>query len=665
MYRHLIIRILFVFWGLTFICRPATGQTARAFEKAAEKEQKQANWGAALYYLKEAYAIQPTNPGIVYKLGEAARKYAALDLAEERFAEIVARKEWLKEFPEAEYLLAEVLRGKGKYREAAVYFRQFLDRESAPDSLLLEAKKKAEGCDWARERVRDSLTVDILHPDKKINSDYSDFAPFPIGDSLFFSSYRFEFKNDEHIPERRLTQVLLAKGRSKARPIPRGINSRTSHAAHLVFSPSGDRIYFNRCEFVGSAKIRCELCERKRTSGRKFSRYLRLPRDINLDGYTQTQPAVQWDSVNQRDVLYFVSDRPGGLGGMDIWFTYPVDDRKWAEPENFTPANTPGNEVSPYFDQERQTMYFSSDAYPEKNLGGYDIYSLKLENSQWEKEPRPLPAPVNSSYNDLYYALARDSSEAYFASNRPGSFFLDPENETCCNDIYKVIYPLPEEPEMPEETVGTAEEPESYPIPEPKPEKVYEVLEDFLPLALYFHNDEPDPRSRKQSTRKSYLETYDSYYARKQEYVDTYTENLEPEQKEDAEIEIEVFFEEEVKKGGDLLIKFSELLLQRLQEGEEIEIFLKGYTSPRAQSQYNFNLAKRRISSVRNHFLSYQNGIFSDYFKSGKLIISERSFGETRASGSISDKLEDVRNSVYSVPASLERRVEIMEIVRD
>jgi tetratricopeptide (TPR) repeat protein len=659
---HLILRVTALMAVALLTWFPARTQTARAFEKAAEKEWKQENWGAALYYLKEAWTIQPDNPRIIYKLADVARKYSSLELAEDRFAEIVARSEWLKEYPEAEYLLAEVLRGQGSYEEATRHFQQFLEKESVGDSLLLKAKEKAAACQWAEKARRDSLPAELVHLDKKVNSDYSDFAPFPSGDSLFFSSYRFDFKSDEHIPPRRLTKVLLAKGRSKARAIPRGINSSSSHAAHLVFSPDRKKIFFNRCSFIGSVKIECELCERRRTSGKKYGRYRRLPRNINLSGYTQTQPTVQWDSVNQRQILYFVSDRPGGLGGFDIWYTYQIDDRSWAEPENFTAANTSGNEVSPFFDQERQRMYFSSDGYAEKSFGGYDIYQLSLRNGQWDKKPLPLPAPMNSSYNDLYYTLKRDSSEAFFSSNRPGSFFLDPENKTCCNDIYKVIFPQPEEPDMPEppQEITLVEE-----EPEPEPEKVYEVLEDFLPLALYFHNDEPDRRSRKQTTKKPYLETFDAYYDLKEEYLESFTQGMASEQAEAAEYEIETFFQEEVKKGGDLLVKFSNLLLERLEEGEEIEIFLKGFTSPRAQSQYNFNLAKRRISSVRNHFLTYANGVFKPYLDSKQLIISERSFGETQASMEISDELEDLRNSIYSVPASLERRVEIMEIIRD
>ena len=109
---------------------------------------------------------------------------------------------------------------------------------------------------------------------------------------------------------------------------------------------------------------------------------------------------------------------------------------------------------------------------------------------------------------------------------------------------------------------------------------------------------------------------------------------------------------------------FSNILLKRLNDGDQVEIFLKGYTSPRAKTDYNLFLSKRRISCVRNHFKTHADGIFKQFLKSGQLIISEKPFGETTASQKISDDLNDQRNSIYSVEASIERRVEIVEIKR-
>jgi outer membrane protein OmpA-like peptidoglycan-associated protein len=118
----------------------------------------------------------------------------------------------------------------------------------------------------------------------------------------------------------------------------------------------------------------------------------------------------------------------------------------------------------------------------------------------------------------------------------------------------------------------------------------------------------------------------------------------------------------EVKKGHDHLQLFSEILLKRLKTGERVEIVIKGYTSPRAKSDYNDNLAKRRISSLRNHFYEWQYAVLEPFLSNGKLVISESPYGESQAETGISDDLFDERNSIYSVGASRERRVEIIEV---
>ncbi|MBK8704890.1 MAG: hypothetical protein IPN33_15810 [Saprospiraceae bacterium] len=122
------------------------------------------------------------------------------------------------------------------------------------------------------------------------------------------------------------------------------------------------------------------------------------------------------------------------------------------------------------------------------------------------------------------------------------------------------------------------------------------------------------------------------------------------------------FFEEKVNKGYEWLLRFSEILHERLVAGHQVEIFIKGFTSPRAQSDYNLSLGRRRISSLRNHFDTYREGLFSSFLKSGQLIITERSFGEATAAAGVSDDLFDLRNSVFSIGAANERRVEIVEI---
>jgi hypothetical protein len=97
-------------------------------------------------------------------------------------------------------------------------------------------------------------------------------------------------------------------------------------------------------------------------------------------------------------------------------------------------------------------------------------------------------------------------------------------------------------------------------------------------------------------------------------------------------------------------------------EGKKITISLRGYTSPRAQSDYNDRLADRRIASVRNEFAQWQNQALKPYIQSGQLKIIALPYGESKANAAVSDDLADRRNSIYTPAAARERRVEIEEV---
>ena len=132
--------------------------------------------------------------------------------------------------------------------------------------------------------------------------------------------------------------------------------------------------------------------------------------------------------------------------------------------------------------------------------------------------------------------------------------------------------------------------------------------------------------------------------------------------KREAEQLVDDFFEQEIRNGFERLGQMTDLIEAQLAKGEKLEVLIKGFTSPRAETAYNLNLGKRRISSVRNHFENWSDGALRPYLKSGQLQITEISFGETTARSGISDRLSDERNSIYHPDAARERRVEIVEI---
>ena len=188
------------------------------------------------------------------------------------------------------------------------------------------------------------------------------------------------------------------------------------------------------------------------------------------------------------------------------------------------------------------------------------------------------------------------------------------------------------------------------------------LFDDYLPLLLYFDNDMPDRRSIDMYTSKSYSDVYYPFINRKETFKTRFGRRVSPSERQQATDEIDQFFENEVKGGYEKLNEFLDILYSYLREGRRADLSIKGYTSPLAATKYNLVLGQRRVSSVKNEIRRYKNGVLMPYVSSGTLSITDISFGETLAPEDVSDRSSDTTNSIYSVEASKERRVEIIKI---
>ena len=189
-------------------------------------------------------------------------------------------------------------------------------------------------------------------------------------------------------------------------------------------------------------------------------------------------------------------------------------------------------------------------------------------------------------------------------------------------------------------------------------ERELERIDFNLPIFLYFDNSSPDGRSMSPVTKTEYASLNKAYYAQKKLYINRFTsgKNLE------EVLNLEGFFEREVRDELKKLYAFSDQLLHYLGKGNSIEIELKGFSSPRAEESFNEILSRRRIMSVANFFRAYKNGQFLPYLENGQFKITDRPFGETQSKVGVPDRLDDENGSIYSFRASLERRVEIVKV---
>lgn len=669
--------LFFLIVASLFPFAPAQSQSLKSYERAADEAMQRHDYYTALQHYATVLDRKGGNLALWWKYADAAQRYHALEQAEKALDKVRAADPERKDFPLADLRLAQVKKMKGAYAEALVLYDSFLT--TAPADQRLAAQTERDDCLWALQTAQhtDSLPA-IGHLGKTINSEFSDFAPVLLGDTLYFSSYRFDAKGKRSLPHKKTTRLLRSVAGARAKPPGRGFPDADSvHVAHTAFSSDGAFLIFNQCKNTETGGIRCDLWITVLDRRGKWLKPMRLPEPVNMKGHTSTQPAIGFDSTLNASVLYFASDRPGGQGGLDLWSVpldtlwfcpcnRPLDGRKGMYLPDFeTPApvaalNTPGNDGTPFFHESTQTLFFSSDA--RRGYGGYDVYGAPLRADTFGAV-RNLGPGINTSYNDLYYFLKPDGYSGLLSSNRTGSFYLDPANKACCNDLFTVEWPKPKTPQVPEDPQPqppplTAVPPVQDTLPE-TPERVFA---EFVGLPLFFDNDEPDPRTRRTTTRKNYESTVIAYLQRQDAYREAFSAGLPKGKKEEAAEDIDAFFDDEVRQGYERLGQFAEVLKQRLDSGERVEVLIKGYTSPRAQTDYNLNLGKRRVSSVINYFESCDNGVFKPYINNKTLVLAETSFGESTAAKGISDDIADRRNSVYHPAAARERRVEIVSI---
>ncbi|MFN0214868.1 MAG: hypothetical protein ACKVT2_11485, partial [Saprospiraceae bacterium] len=472
-----------------------------------------------------------------------------------------------------------------------------------------------------------------------------------------------------------LNKVLLATNNGRARVPGRGFPATdTAHIAHTAFSPDGHYVFFTVCKDLNAYDKRCELWLTVIDRRNRWLPATRLPEPVNLPGYTTTQPNVGYDETLEAPVLWFASDRPGGKGKLDLWqvpldtnffcvCNLPLPGKKinhlpeFQQPENLAALNTAENDGTPFFFTPTQKLYFSSDGLP--GLGAYDIFSAHKKEGIFSS-PENIGPGLNTSFNDLYLCLKPDGVNGYLSSNRPGAFYLDEKSKAACHDLFSFEFPpAPVVDSLPLLASKKPELPPTLPLLSPvEPPK----LVDFNGLPLYFDNDEPDKRTRRTTTKKTYDETAQAYLERQNDYRERFAGKEEGMRADLAGQQVDDFFDNEIRQGYERLGQLCDLLLNKLENGEALEVLIKGFTSPRAQSDYNLNLGKRRVSSVRNHFETWSDGAFQPFLRTGKLKITEASFGETTARANVSDHLADERNSIYHPDAARERRVEIVEV---
>ena len=411
-------------------------------KSTAKHAHRKADPYTEIAYLEKYLHFKKSDHKAVFRLGMAYRKARDYGKAEHWFSaayEMEKEKNLL-----ALYYEAEMMMNQGYHKEALEKFTLFRKKyRNQADEVYFRkmSKTKMEGCEMALSGDTQAKGVYAEHL-SGVNFAYNELSPYPLStEELIYSSlqidtvihFRDSLFEDTSIYHMRLFKAALENGEWVQKGEVAGdLNKKNMDVANLTLNAAGNRIYFTRCRKNWKYQNICQIYVSTYENG-QWSRAEPIPGEVNHSRYTSTQPSIGVDPKKGHDVLYFVSDRPGGKGGLDIWYS-EFKDGQFTPPRNCgSRVNTEGDESTPFYDSESNTLHFSSDGHP--GFGGMDLFRAFGQKSKWIKEVENMKMPFNSPADDLYLIYGEDPKVGYLTSNRPGGIAL--KNPTCCDDIYQ------------------------------------------------------------------------------------------------------------------------------------------------------------------------------------------------------------------------------------
>lgn len=405
---------LFLFALLALPSLESNAQADRLIKKANDLYELKF-YRQAIPIYREAL-ISENNLEAKLNLAHAYRMTGNTERAEYWYELLVPQTPYQRE---NEFYYAQVLQSNEKYSEAAEWYRKY--------ALFDErAEAYAKACDNHMQFRGNAQKYDVSPV--PINTPSSEFGVAYYQDGLVFTSNRVSNKNTEKVTyafdqdplNLYFTKELLGNSYTPPKKLSGNINSAANEGP-CSFGFRESEIWFTRND-IGKIK-NGQLVASGNTLSIRSARLEKgkwlenKPFPHNRATHSTAHPSITYDG----QTLFFVSDRPGGYGGTDIYMCHRMD-TTWSAPINLGEVvNSPENEMFPFVHRDG-TLFFTSSGHP--GMGGYDFFKTRRENGKW-KVPENLGAPLNSPKDEFTIVLNKTKTEGYLASNRKGSIGED------------------------------------------------------------------------------------------------------------------------------------------------------------------------------------------------------------------------------------------------
>jgi len=388
----------------------------------------------ALEHYLVIHRILPNHAVLNYKIGNcylySIQKPKCIDYYEKAF------KINPNVAPDIMFVLARGYHLTMELDKAIEFYNKYLNSLSPRElqEKQLEIRKYISECEVGKELAKNPIRVFIDNAGPTINTSYPEYNAIISTDEsvMMFTSRREDTfgggtDSQDNLYFEDIYISYNENGKwSQATNAGRPLNTK-DHDATVGLSPDGQQLFiFNGKSNGGDIFV----------SSLKGSEWTRpddgpLRRNINTP-YKESSASFSFDGKT----MYFVSDRPGGYGGLDIYYSHWDERReRWGEPKNMgRPINTEYDEEGIFMHPDGRTLYFSSRGH--NTMGGYDIFSSSLQDDGTWSKPENLGYPLNTPDDDVFFVINASGKRGYFSSVRDGGFGD--------YDIYQVTFRGPE-----------------------------------------------------------------------------------------------------------------------------------------------------------------------------------------------------------------------------
>lgn len=335
---------------------------------------------------------------------------------------------------ETYYRYAQMLKANGKYEESNKQMQKFASL--VPNDSRAKAFK--ENPNYVPRLLDKAKQYNVNTTE--VSSDKSDFGPVLYDNALYFTSARNGARKTYGWTEEPFLDIYKADynedGTISNATLVSGLNSKW-HDGPVTISADGNTAYFSSDSFRESTfqkdkennlKLGRNSIYKATKTGDTWGNITLLP--FNSKEYSCANPSLSRDGKT----LYFSSNMPNSIGGVDIWKVAVNQDGSFGTPENLgRKVNTEGNESFPFIADDNKTLYFSSNG--RQGLGGLDVFEIDLNAG----EATNMGKPINSEKDDFSFSFNSKKNVGFLASNRNGNDDIFGAIPVCGVDIVTVV----------------------------------------------------------------------------------------------------------------------------------------------------------------------------------------------------------------------------------